>query len=441
MALLNSLIRPYIRGIFRIVGEESTSKFPMRVTFADGSVYSNYSDEREPEVEVRFITRRAERMIFWSGPLGFFDAYVGGEAEINGAPGIAKIARMGWEAGLADGRIKNPITIIGIAIKMLWNEYVHDNRSLERAKQNALFHYNLPARFFELVLGPTYGYTEGYYRSYTEELDAAQRERFAYVLKKLRIERGMKVVEVGSGWGYMSVLMAKHGARVTNYGIVPEQNRVLMEMAKREGVGSLVTNVEKDHRELQREPNTYDRYVSLGVYEHAGYKCHEDWIRSIASALKPGGIGVISTMGYMRSTMTNYQITKYIFPGGNLPGLSETLLLMEKYGLTVLDIENLWHHYQRAIRQWEENFRKHWSSIQKIDPNIFDDRFKRIWEMYWSCDQGFDEHARSLNVFHITFTKGRSKEYYPPTRDFLYREEPSPRDILQDVAEAVDMRA
>ena len=256
-------------------------------------------------------------------------------------------------------------------------------------------------------------------------MDEAQHNRFDYCCRKLLLKPGDRLIEVGTAWGYMAILAAeKYGADVTNYGIVPEQNRVFEEEIKKRGLRN-VRNVVKDHRELVNEPNTYDKYVSLGVYEHSGQDCHEEWIKSIATALKPGGIGLLSFLSHMRRQPMEFLFEKYLYPGAYVPSLSQTLILLEKYDLSVVDIESLRYHYFLALDAWYKRFMDNWEEIHSIDPKRFDEHFRRTWTMYLAggAETLREEDASFMDVSHIVFTKGRSEKYYPVDREFLYEDE------------------
>ena len=124
-------------------------------------------------------------------------------------------------------------------------------------------------------------------------------------------------MEVGSGWGGMAMLaVEKYGVDAVNSCLVPEQNRIMRARLQQRGLTGRVRIVERDHRDLTQEPAAYDRYLSVGVYEHAGFPDQPRWIESIAIALKPGGIGMISTTGYMEQVANEFLTIKYVFPGG-----------------------------------------------------------------------------------------------------------------------------
>jgi len=238
----------------------------------------------------------------------------------------------------------------------------------------------------------------------------------------------MRVVEVGAGWGWMSCYLAKHyDVHVTNYGLVDAQNERMRQMIHDWGVEDRVTLVQKDHRDLLDEPEQYDRYVSIGVLEHAGRCCQEAWVESIQTCLKEGGVGFISALGHARENVNSSFINRLIWPGTDLIPLPKMIRWLDHQRLHVLDIENVWYHYQRAVEDWGRNFVENKERIQAIDHKRYDEAFFRAWRIYLEgCPVMFEENHWNAHCWHITFTKGKHKDYYPLTRDFLYHEFDSP---------------
>jgi cyclopropane-fatty-acyl-phospholipid synthase len=384
----------------------------LRVEFADRTAWQPLPGE--PVVIIAFRTQAAERRTALFGYVGFFEAYFDGAVEIIGDCAIGQLMRMAFSS---EYRYRaNPLLVA----KRRWLEWRGSNRDLLRAKSNAIHHYGLPFEFFRLMLGDDCLYAEGYWTEGTTTLAEAQRQRCDYICRKLSLRPGDRLVEVGSGWGGMAMHAAeKYGAEVVNYGLVPEQNRVMQEHIEQRGLSGRVRIVEQDHRDLRHEPEAYDRYLSVGVYEHAGFADQPSWIESIATALKPGGIGMISTTGYIERFATEFLTIKYIFPGGSVPSLPRTLELLNRNGLHVIDIEELSWHYQRTAECWLRNLETHWPEIRAVDPHVFTERFRRIWT-YYLCGviEGFRPGGGNLNLHHITFTKG--KGHYPKARDFIY---------------------
>ena len=189
-----------------------------------------------------------------------------------------------------------------------------------------------------------------------------------------------------------------------------------------EGLGDRVRILERDHRELGADGRQYDRYVSVGVYEHAQEKHLDDWIRSISRGLREGGIGVLHFIGHQQKRETNYFIRRHVFPGCYVPGFDETVAVMSKYGLEVLQVENLRRHYALTLDCWAENFTKNWTKIRALDPTCFDERFRRRWEAYFRlCAEGFRASSNLQRLYQITFSKGNTSTY-PMRNDFIYQQ-------------------
>jgi cyclopropane-fatty-acyl-phospholipid synthase len=406
------------------VGRAGT--YRLRVTYADGSSRAFYEGGGEPDIHIVFKTARAERRAVLQFYQGLIEAYIDEEVDILGEQPFRKLVEIadvvlenptGRRSRAAAVFGKNPI----VWTKQVLQERRQNNTSVAQAKANAIHHYGLPSAFFERLLDDTVGYSEGYWPAGTETLGQAKHNLYDHVARKMRIQPGHRVVEVGSGWGYLPLLMARHyGAEVIVYNPVPSQNVYMRERFARHGFGDSIRIHEKDHREIRAEPNAYDRYVSIGIYEHAGKDGGREWIEGIAAALRPGGIGLISTTAKMRQEMTDYLTLKYIFPGGRVPSLPHTLGIMRDCGLTVLDIENLWPHYARTARCWLEKFDREWPNIRAIDPSMFTERFRRIWTMYLSgiCNT----FRTNLELVHILFMKGRDEAAYSWDRHYMYRD-------------------
>ena len=394
---------PAARAIIRRIvdGVAAGQKYHLQVVFADGSVYHS---ERpgQPDITIVFRSRLAEWRMVLGGMFEFLEAHFDGDIDIVGDQGLRRLVNIGFRKPF--GRIEHPLTFV----KRRLLERRQNNRSLPQAKRNATFHYGMPTEFFRLVLGETYGYTEGFWEEGTRTLDEAQHNNFDMICRKLGLRPGLKLVEVGPGWGYLAMLAAqKYGAAVTAYGLVPSQNDAMRALMAARGFRGELALVERDHRELEGVPGAYDRFVSVGVHEHAGRDCNEQWIRSIATGLRPGGIGLISATFNMRKRPTNYCTIKHIFPGGYIPSLAETLLLMEKHGLDVRSVENLSYHYHRTVDCWLENLEKNWERIRAIDPSRFDEKFRRTWQFYLGgAAETFEAAREIINCFHVTFVKG-----------------------------------
>ena len=313
-------------------------------------------------------------------------------------------------------------------------EHRNNNRRYLQEKKNLYHHYNMPAEFFHLMNGELYGYTEGYYETGKETQDDAQFKKYDYICRKMCLKPGDKVIEVGSAWGTMAMIMAKKfGAEVVNYGIVEEQNRIMRQRIKDKGLENKIKIEVRDARELISERERYDKYVSLGVFEHAGKDCQEEWIGAIAECLKPGGIGVLTMTGRMEEQFLDYLVAKNVWFGCYLPSLGNVMKLMERHGLSIVDVENSSFHYADTMEVMRGKMLEHWKEIQAINPELFTEKFKRIWMYYYTgAIEAFRAERQTLHAFQLVFVKGR-KDIYPRTRDFLYKQ-PFTTDEIADYA-------
>lgn len=392
-------VRACIRWI--VAGVAHHQKYQLKVVFSDGSTCQS-TLPGEPDVSIVFRHRRAEWRMVLGGMFEFLESYFAGDVDIIGEHGLRKLVHLGL--GKPFGRFEHPLTFA----KRRLLEWRQNNRDFAQAKRNATFHYGLPTGFFHLLLGDTYGYSEGFWTEDTHTLDEAQHNNFDRICRKLQLSPGDRMVEVGPGWGYLAALATeKYGAEVTAYGLVHSQNEGMLEVLRARGLGGRIRLLEWDHRDLVREPSRYDRFVSVGVHEHAGRDCNAQWIRSIATCLRPGGIGLISATFNIRKRPTNYATIRHIFPGGFIPSLAETLLLMEENGLDVQEIENLSPHYHRTVEQWLANFEARWERMRALDPARFDEPFRRAWLFYLGgAAETFEAAREIIDCFQITFVKG-----------------------------------
>lgn len=416
--MVNGLARRLVRQVFERIGV--SKRYRLRVELSDGTAISNHDGGADSDITVTFRTPGAERRMLFELFHGFLEAYIEGAIDISGEMPLTRLAEMAHDVygdASKPSLAMSPITYL----ERLWHEHRHNNRDPAVAKRNADFHYAIDPRFFEFKLGDTVGYSEGYWVDGTTTLDQAKYNNYEYICRKLLLKPGDRVLEVGSGWGYMPMLMAdKYGAEVTVFNPVARQNAYMAERLAKRGLGDRITLVEADHRDIAREAGRFDKFVSIGVHEHAGKDCYFSWMESIAAALRPGGIGVVSTTTLMPYELTNFIITKHIFPGGHIPSLPRILRSLNQYGLTLVDIECLWPHYQRTLVEWRRNLDRHWEKIHALDPAFFDERFKRRWTIY--LEGTIETFGYSLDLMHIVFVKGRDADLYDATRRDCHRQ-------------------
>jgi cyclopropane-fatty-acyl-phospholipid synthase len=393
------------------------TSIPFEVVFADGSRYRN--KEAVPEVVIRYKSRLAQFDTIFNHGWGLIESYIHQRVDIEGDLKRLILASAQTGPSLIENTLQLRLPHPLIRIRNFWHEVRFGNRNLPQAVKNALFHYNRGSEIFWQYLDPTMTYTCAYWKNGTRTLKEAQENKLEHVCRKLRLKPGERLIDVGGGWGSLLFYACeKYGVLGTNLSPTIDQNRWLMENAREKGLGDKISIQEKDFRQVE---GTFDKYASLGVYEHAGKGQLKDWISSMARCLKPGGIGVLHFIAHDLSMETDFFIRKHIFPGGYLPGLAETIEIMAKHGLEILDIENLRRHYALTLDVWAKNFDDNWEAIHRYDPERFNEKFYRTWRTYLHfCAEYFRTENTVLRLYQITFSKGNTTDY-PMDREFLYK--------------------
>ena len=283
--------------------------------------------------------------------------------------------------------------------------------TLGRARRNVSHHYDLPDSLYELFLDPDRQYSCAYFATGDETLEEAQLAKKRHIAAKLCLSPGQRVLDIGSGWGGLSLYLArKAGAKVLGITLSEEQERY----AKARAAASDAANVTfrlSDYRTLSEK---FDRIVSVGMFEHVGVPNYGVFFRKINACLEDDGVALLHTIGRLTGPgSTNPFIAKYIFPGGYSPALSEIVPAIEKSGLLIMDIEVLRLHYAETLAAWRRNFEAAWDEASKL----LSERFCRMWQLYLAgCEVGF--RYQKIAVFQIQLAK--RIDAVPLIRDYLY---------------------
>jgi cyclopropane-fatty-acyl-phospholipid synthase len=409
---MKSLIDARLRAIC------ARSTRPLRIVYADGAELRHLAPE-PPQFTLRFRTAAAQLRTVLYGHVGLLDGFFDGGIDIDGD--LAALFALGLEAGFSQ-----PAPLVGLRNR--WHELTRNNASRQRAKDNARFHYGLGADFYRYWLDrELMMYTCGYWSEGTTTVEQAQVNKVEHVCRKVMLAPGESVIDIGCGFGGFMFHAAKHhGARVTGINTATEQVDWLREEIGRRGLGAQLEAREADFRDVDRQ---YDKVVSSGVRAPPGRDQLHEVVKAHADFLNPGGLGMLHFIGHVGQYPTEFFIRQHVFPGGWIPSLTETLDAMDRYGLEILDIENLRRHYVLTLQAWSESFETHWDHIHRLDPARFDERFRRIWRTYLvGCTEMFRASSGITGLYQITFGKGRrTPQTYPMSRAFLY-ERPAPRE-------------
>jgi len=367
----------------------------------------------EPVFTVVFRTDRALMGVFARGHLGLLEAYFDQEVEVLGDLGAAMAAGMRSGFDLRFGAVSN------VENNLL--EWRNANRDAASAKANARSHYGLGEPFYRLWLDePLKMYTCAYWGEDTRSLEQAQRDKIDHVCRKIRLAPGERFVDIGCGFGgFMFRAWEIAGALGTGVNTTTEQAQWLDTEIGRRGLRGQLRVREADFRDVDSQ---YDKVVSIGVLEHAGRDQLAEVIKAHADSLKPGGLGLLHFIGHVGRRDTELFIRKHVFPGGWIPSLADAVVEMERFGLEVIDVENLRRHYAPTLDAWAQRFSANWPAIQTLDPARFNERFRRIWMCYLvGCAEMFRSATGQTHVFQVLFSKGNiNAASYPMTRAHLY---------------------
>ena len=283
---------------------------------------------------------------------------------------------------------------------------------IHRARRNVAHHYDLPEELYRLFLDDDMQYSCAYFREPGMGLERAQIEKKRLLTAKLHIDRpGLKVLDIGSGWGGLGLHLAgEAGCDVTGVTLSVEQHRVSQARARAAGLDKHIGFDLRDYREIQ---GSFDRIVSVGMFEHVGKGNYPEFFNKIRDLLADDGVCVLHTIGRSNEPgPVNPFIRRYIFPGCDVPCLSEVLPVVERTGLLVTDIEVLRLHYAETLSQWRQRFQANRVRIREL----YDERFCRMWEIYLAGTELSFIHQNTV-VFQIQLTK--RPDAVPLTRDYM----------------------
>lgn len=281
------------------------------------------------------------------------------------------------------------------------------------ARKNVAHHYDISNEFYRLFLDDDMQYSCAYFSDPKMTLEQAQRAKKAHVAAKLQPEPGMRVLDIGCGWGGMALTLASDfGCDVTGITLSENQLAAARSRAEAMGLSQKVTFALQDYRNVV---GSYDRVVSIGMLEHVGVPYHGKYFAKVSELLDLNGIALIHTIGMSAPpSLSSPWINKYIFPGGYIPCLSELAPAIEASGLWQSDIEILRLHYAKTLRHWRDRFEAHSAQIR----NAYDERFVRMFRYYLTvCIHGFELQQQAVYQFQLA----RSVDAVPLTRDYLYK--------------------
>lgn len=396
----------------------------LSVTLPEGET-RHYGDGRAPVVSIKLHDPALPRRLVLDPEVALGEAYMDATLTIEDDAINALLAlamanmnaghRGTWQAVLA--RLRD------------WLRVMVQYNPAGRSQSNVAHHYDLSGALYDLFLDDDRQYSCGYFRNPDDTLEQAQAQKKAHIAAKLCLEPGMKVLDIGCGWGGMALTLARdYGVEVLGVTLSQEQLKLATERARNAGLDGQVRFELMDYRALS---GTFDRVVSVGMFEHVGAPQFRTFFKTLRNLLAPDGVALIHTIGRNAPPgATSRWMTKYIFPGGYIPAMSEVMAAVEKERLVSCDVEVWRLHYAETLRHWHDRFN---ANIDKARA-LYDDRFCRMWRFYLAASE---ESFRQAGQCVFQFQLARNVAAAPITRDYLYagQEREVAPDVRRDAAE------
>ena len=378
------------------------------LTFIDGRGRRHvFGDNTKPRARVRLQSRTLDWSIALNPTLRLGEAYMNGTLTLEEGGLVDFLAILARNFANARG---HPLYRVLNWLDRLMRPY----NSLAASRRNVAHHYDLSDRLYDLFLDSDRQYSCAYFETGQETLDEAQALKKAHIAKKLLLDRtGLKILDIGCGWGGLALHLAHvAGAEVMGITLSEEQLKAASGRAQREGLSKTVQFELQDYREIE---GRFDRVVSIGMFEHVGKANYVRFFRRLSDLLADDGIALVHTIGWLDEPgPINPFIRKYIFPGAEIPSLSEVAAVAERSGLTLCDVEILRQHYAHTLSHWRHRFEMNRAEVTRL----YDESFYRMWEFYLAACEVFFRY-RPMVVFQIQLTKQLDR--LPLTRGYMYR--------------------
>ncbi|MCY1666098.1 SAM-dependent methyltransferase [Rhizobium sp. SL86] len=359
-------------------------------------------------VTMRLTDPKLYKSLVFNPELAAGEAYMDGTMRFEEGSTLKDFLRLFSVNRLSLGSY--PLQKLLRAIKMRFRKRQQSNRK-GQAQQNVAHHYDLGNDFYKLFLDENMLYSCAYFREEGETLEQAQRNKLRLLAAKLCLKPGMKVLDIGCGWGDLALYLATlEDVTVTGVTLSKEQQALASERAQKAGLADRVRFELRDYRDVE---DTFDRIVSVGMFEHVGVHHYDEFFKKLNALMPDDGLAVIHSIGHMSPPgMASPWLRKYIFPGAYSPALSEVFEVVEQNSLWVTDLEFLRLHYAETLRHWTERFEANRDKVIAL----YDERFARMWEFYLiSAEMMF--RTGSQLVFHMQLS--RSRDAAPIVRDYV----------------------
>ena len=375
---------------------------------ANSREYKIGKPKKDIPIKLKILDKSLHYKLLLLPDLYFGEAYTNGSAVIeNGSiTDFLEIAMKNIGRGETNIYAKTIKKVFGTY------RYLTNFNFINRSKSNVAHHYDISEKLYDLFLDENRQYSCAYFKNDNDSLETAQKNKMNHIIKKLNLKNNQKVLDIGSGWGTLAIEIAKQSqCEVTGITLSENQLKYSQNKVKELNLENQVNFKLMDYRELNEK---FDRVVSVGMFEHVGRKFYGKYFEKVSNLLVDDGLALIHTIGSVMTPRDPHPwITKYIFPGGYTPSLSEVAKPIERSGLIISDMEVLRMHYSHTLRHWKERF------LGKKDEvlTMFDEKFYRMWEFYLAgCEMAFKWGDQVVFQFQLT----KDLTTAPNTRDYIY---------------------
>lgn len=384
----------------------------LKIKYPDGTESTLGKPEKGwPDVVISFVDEAAARAILTNAALGAGESFMNGRMVIEQGSIWNLLMLVTANAPLESGKsIDEPSLFgwLGERVKHWRDNYNKPGRS----KNNVAHHYDLSDKLYDLFLDKDRQYSCGYFTDpETVSLEQAQLDKKAHIAAKLALRPGQRVLDIGCGWGGMALYLNRVAdVDVLGVTLSEEQLKVARRRAEEAGVSDRVKFELIDYRAVD---GSFDRIVSVGMFEHVGARHYREFFRTCHNLLKPDGVMLLHTIGRLVGPASTDGFTrKYIFPGGYAPALSEIMQGSEPNKLFTTDIEVLRLHYYYTLTHWYQRVVAAKDEIVAL----YDERFFRMWTFYLAASaSGFLYGGQT--IYQLQFV--RNRHALPITRDYM----------------------
>ncbi|MEE8296539.1 MAG: cyclopropane-fatty-acyl-phospholipid synthase family protein [Hyphomicrobium sp.] len=378
----------------------------LKIIDADGKVHV-FAGQPGPKVTMRLSDRSLYHKLVFNPELNAGEAYMDG--------------RMSFE----DSTLRDFLTLFSLnrlslasyplqkvlrRVSRMFKKGQQAN-PIGKAQQNVAHHYDLGNDFYKLFLDEGLQYSCAYFTNDDNTLEQAQRNKLRLLAAKLNLSPGLKILDIGCGWGDLALYLARLAdVEVVGVTLSKEQFELASARARKAGLDNRVRFELKDYRKVE---DRFDRIVSVGMFEHVGVHHYGEFFGKINELMDDDGLALIHSIGHMSPPGTaSPWLRKYIFPGAYSPALSEVFEVVEQNSLWVTDLEFLRLHYAKTLAHWAQRFEANRDKVEAM----YDARFARMWEFYLiSAEMMF--RTGSQLVFHMQLA--RKRDAAPIVRDYI----------------------